>query len=741
MRSGILFAFFFYFIASEMSGQTLQRDTSRVHTKYLSEITLVGRNTRADIHFLPEVLGTQINAGKKNSLIVMENVQGNIATNTMRQVMAKVPGIQVWENDPSGIQINIGARGLSPNRSWEFNTRQNGYDISSDPFGYPEAYYTPQLSSVQRIQVVRGAGSLQYGPQFGGMVNFILKDGSDMSKPFQFETEQTVGSFGMFNTYNAIGGNTKKSHYYAFWDRRNGDGSRPNSRYVVNTGFGSFHFKINNRLKAGVEVTHFDYLSQQPGGLTDAQFKENHLQSLRSRNWFQVKWDMLAFNFDYTIHEKSRINLKVFGMKGARNSIGFANSLDKNKLAAPTIADTINASTLQFNPRRIDVDRYNNFGLELRYVNEYKIAGIKNTLATGFRFFNGNTERFQDGKGDTGSEFNLNTFAPYVNDLDFITRNTAVFAENIIHVGKKFILIPGIRYENIINTAAGSMGNKPASNEAKTRQFVLLGVGAEYHIGQTELYANYSQAYRPVLFSDITALSAFEIDPNLRDASGYNLDLGWRGSVKNWLFFDMSAYILQYNNRIGTIATNTANAFSTNVGNSVSKGVEMLIEFSPIKAFSKSNKYGNITLFTSMALMQTRFQDFIRVVKDGNQLIETSLRGNRVENAPDHIIRSGITYSNKKITATLQHSMVDKVFSNAINTITPTADGFNGLIPAYQVMDISATYKINANFFLRGGINNLLDEKYFTRRASGYPGPGVMTAEPRNFFLTLGAKF
>jgi Fe(3+) dicitrate transport protein len=142
--------------------------------------------------------------------------------------------------------------------------------------------------------------------------------------------------------------------------------------------------------------------------------------------------------------------------------------------------------------------------------------------------------------------------------------------------------------------------------------------------------------------------------------------------------------------------------------------------------------------------MQTRYQDFIRVVKDGNQLIETSLRGNRVENAPDHIIRSGITYSNKRITATLQHNMVDKVFSDAGNSITAKTkeqEGLVGLIPAYQVMDISATFKINANFFLRGGINNLLDEKYFTRRASGYPGPGVMTAEPRNFFLTLGAKF
>ncbi len=442
----LLVATHLYFFQHTIAQETT-RDTVRTHTKYLSEVTLVGRNTKADIYFLPELLGTQINAGKKNSLIIMENVQGNLATNTMRQVMAKVPGIQIWENDPSGIQINIGARGLSPNRSWEFNTRQNGYDISSDPFGYPEAYYTPQLNSVQRIQVVRGAGSLQYGPQFGGMVNFILKDGSDLEKPLQFETQQTAGSFGMFNTYNALGGNNGKANYYAFWDRRNGNGSRPNSDYTVNTGYGTFSYKINPRLKIGVELTHFNYLSQQPGGLTDAQFKENHLQSVRSRNWFQVNWNIAALNADYTISDNSRINVKLFGMNGDRNSIGF--------IQAPTIRDTINTTTLQFNNRRIDIDRYKNMGAELRYVNEYKLGSLKNTIAVGVRYFRGNTVRLQNGKGDTGSEFNLNNIEPFVTDLNFITNNTAVFAENIIHIGQKFILIPGIRYESIHNTANG----------------------------------------------------------------------------------------------------------------------------------------------------------------------------------------------------------------------------------------------------------------------------------------------
>ena len=132
----------------------VQLDTTNWHQ--LKDVTIVGRNSKSDYQQIPEIVGTNIYAGKKNALIVLDNVQGNIANNTMRQVLAKVPGIHIWESDPSGIQIGIAARGLSPNRSWELNTRQNGVDISADVFGYPEAYYNPPLEAVETIQIVRG---------------------------------------------------------------------------------------------------------------------------------------------------------------------------------------------------------------------------------------------------------------------------------------------------------------------------------------------------------------------------------------------------------------------------------------------------------------------------------------------------------------------------------------------------------------------------------------------------------
>ena len=730
MRKTILilaFVQFFNLISAQQPIKT--KDTGFIVPKFLPDITLVGRNSAADIHFLPEVVGTTINAGKKNALIVMDNVQGNVVTNTMRQVMAKVPGIHVWESDPSGIQIGIAARGLSPNRSWEFNIRQNGYDISADPFGYPEAYYTPQLNSVQRVEVVRGAGSLQYGPQFGGLVNFILKNGSELKKTFQYETQQTAGSFGLFNSYHAIGGQNEKAHYYAFWDHRKGNGFRENSGFTVNTGFANYTWKLSNKLKLGMEITHFDYLSKQPGGLTDVQFSKDAYRSIRNRNWVEVQWNMAALNLDYTINERSRLNIKTFGMMGDRNSIGF--------MLAPNVADTINASTLQYNNRRVDKDKYRNLGAEMRYISAYKLGNNEQTISTGMRYFRGTTNRLQNGKGDTGFDYNLNTLAPFPTNLNFLTENTAFFAENIFKLGKHLILIPGFRIEHINNMAG--------VKEQKSRQFVLPGIGAEYHIGSTEIYANYAQSYRPVLFSDLTANPITDIiDPDLEDAKGYNIDLGYRGKIKDYLFFDVSGFILQYNNRIGVIAQQKVDGsfynFRTNVGNSQSKGVEALLEFSPTKAWMKNSRIGHLIFFSSIAIIQARYANFNLITRQGNQLVETSLYNKKVENAPNNIIRTGITYTKKAFTFTTQYSYVSEAFSDANNTVTPTANGLNGLIPPYKLVDISGTYKFSEKLFVKSGINNVLSEKYFTRRAGGYPGPGIMPAEPRNFFITVGVK-
>ena len=125
---------------------------------------------------LPDVEGTYLFAGKKTFSITPAAGRANLANSTIRTIFAIIPGVNVWEMSGNGFQVNIGTRGTDTHRSNETNVRQNGYNTNSDLFGYPEAHYVPQFNAVSQIQIVRGASALQFGSQFGGMVNYKIKE-------------------------------------------------------------------------------------------------------------------------------------------------------------------------------------------------------------------------------------------------------------------------------------------------------------------------------------------------------------------------------------------------------------------------------------------------------------------------------------------------------------------------------------------------------------------------------------
>jgi Fe(3+) dicitrate transport protein len=734
------------FFASPLLAQK-QKDTS-LHLEYLSEITLVGKGQQRDIMMLPEVVGTKINAGKKNSLIILDQLNTVVANNSMRQILAKVPGIHIWESDGSGIQIGIANRGLSPNRSWEFNIRQNGADISADPYGYPEAYYNPPMQAIQRIQITRGAGALQYGPQFGGLINYVMRDGSHLQKSFQAESQQTVGSFGLLNSYIGLGGKSKNGHYYAFYDKRSANGFRQNSAYETETFYGSVTRQMGKKAQISVDYMRYNMLSQQPGGLTDAQFAQDIKQSFRSRNWFSTPWQTANIKLDYAISTRSRLQAQVFAMDATRHSIGNTSSI--------LVADTINKTTGQYNARDLATDKYMNLGTEISYITHYILFGKKQTLSTGIRYFNGRTERYQKGVGSTGTDANFSTNV-FPTALTFNTQNVAWFAEQVIRFSPRFILIPGFRAEQIQSTVAGRTGFNlvgqeiPVVTTPQQRSFFLGGLSAEYHLKNGfEIYANATQNYRPILFSDMQAAPGTEqIDANLKDATGYNNDVGFRGRSGQWLYFDASFFVLQYNNRIGRITQidnqGKAITLKTNVGNTLSRGVEAVVDIDVVKKIKKNSHWG-LPIYVSYSYTHARYGNYFISTKNSTGKYDSiNLKGNAVENAPANILRTGFGFqrtskknSQRKFITQIQMSYVSQTFSDANNTITPSGNGTTGLIPAYTVWDWNSTYTLSKAVQFKLSVNNLTNDKYFTRRSGGYPGPGLMPSDGRAILFTVG---
>jgi len=581
------FAFDVFEVSKEIDTNTRLNFELQPLGESLSEVVITKRKERIfALKQLRDVEGTAIYAGKKSEVVVMDNLTVNLASGNARQIYAQVMGLNIYENNDAGLQLNIGARGLNPNRTANFNTRQNGYDISADVLGYPESYYTPPAEALEEIQIVRGAASLQYGTQFGGLINFKLKQ-PNPNKEIEWISRQSVGSYDLFTSFNSVSGTVGKFSYYAFGNYKNGNDFRPNSQFESFTGFAHLGYQFSEKTKAVFEFSSLNYLAQQPGGLTDKQFEEDPTFSNRTRNWFKVDWKLYALKLTHDFSTKTKVSLNIFALDASRESVGFR----ENRVSQ---ADDLEE------PRELIVGAFKNWGAEGRFLSEYTLLNAPTTALIGAKFYQSNNTS-QQGPGSTNSDadfdFALDEFPNYTrqNQYTFPNTNIALFGEQIFNVAEGFKVTPGARFEYIKTNADGFFKNinldnadNPILNEtieedrSFERNFLLLGLGLSYDASKSiELYGNVSQNYRSVTFDDIRIVNpSIVIDENISDENGYTFDIGARGSFDRLVRYDVGGFLLRYNDRLGVVnrAGNFGGVerFRSNIGDAVSYGYRII---------------------------------------------------------------------------------------------------------------------------------------------------------------------
>ena len=682
---------------------------------------------------------TAIYAGKKTEVIIIEQSMANLAANNARQIFNQIPGLNIYQNDDAGLQLHIGGRGLDPNRTSNFNTRQNGYDISADVLGYPESYYTPPAEAIEEIQIIRGAASLQYGTQFGGLVNFKLKDASTY-RPITGVIRNTIGTNSLYTNFTQLSGRLGKWRYIGHVNIKKGNGFRPNSEFNSSNVFAKISYDFSEKTILSAEVTYLDYLAQQAGGLTDDLFNENPYQSNRERNWFGLYWFLYNIKFEHALSDNSNISVNFFGLNAQRNAIGFRS----NRVS-------------QIDPyeeRDLIKGDFNNFGIEARWLKKYILGNKKAVFLLGGKYYSAkNTSAQGPGSASNEADFSFyNVEYPSYSQQSNYTypnENISIFSENIFYINKRMSVTPGLRYENILTATEGNyqrINSDAAGNvilnetlnsiESRRRSFVLLGLGLSYKASHPlEYYSNISQNYRSVTFADISIINpAFSINPNITDEKGYTIDLGIRGKIKKMMSFDLNFFHLSYQNRIGFIQKafkdGSVKSERENVGDANLSGLESLIDLNIGELFKMNLKKYSLNSFINYSFIETKYS---------NSDIQ-GIKGKKVEFVPKDNLKFGLRYGYKNLTLNMQFSYVSEQFTDSSNAVEGNLSGVIGVIPAYKLVDLSGAFKLN-KFKLEFGVNNTLNEAYFTRRATGYPGPGIIPSPGRNFYLSTQYKF
>jgi Fe(3+) dicitrate transport protein len=329
--------------------------------------------------------------------------------------------------------------------------------------------------------------------------------------------------------------------------------------------------------------------------------------------------------------------------------------------------------------------------------------------------------------------------------------NLAFFGENIFKLSSNFTITPGFRVEKIRTQANGSyrvinrdlagnviLDKTQSENTIKDRNLLLLGVGLSYKPKNgIEFYGNLSQNYRSVTFSDIRTVNPSQkIDENITDEKGYTSDIGLRGHIGNKLSFDTSVFGLYYNDKIGDYdSTNTSNQIvkiRANTGTALTYGFETLLDWNIAKTYFEEKENFSWSLFTNSAITGSNY------LKSD---IPTIKKGDQVEFVPLYNIKTGTTVGYKNFITSVQFTYVSSQLSSASsNNLNNVFTGISGTIPSYYVADFSTSYKWN-KWKLEAGVTNFTNNSYFTRRATGYPGPGIIPSDNRTFYTTLEFVF
>jgi Fe(3+) dicitrate transport protein len=688
------------------------------------------------VQSLPDIQNGFLYSGKKSEVILVKNLPINLAEKNGRQIFAKIPGAMVYDMDGSGNQMNISTRGLDPHRSWEFNIRQNGIITNSDMYGYPASHYNVPMEAVDRIELVRGTGSLQYGAQFGGMLNYVLKR-PDSLQAFSYEHQSSIGSFGLLSTFHNLSGTYGKWSYSTYAQWRSSSGYRDKSTSHSNAQYAMLGYQVNKKMYVEAEFSRSTYLYRIPGPLTDSMFSSNPRASTRNRNWYSPTILIPALKWDYKINPKLRLRVFASGLYGGRNVlqfVGFAN-----------VKDVPNPLTGEFSARNLDRDNYYSQQIESKIEYQFKLANIENTLVSGIQYMNNYLSRRQNGQGTQGSDYSLDLVSDgYRRNLGFQTENIAAYFENNVEVSSKWNISFGLRYE-LGNTKLNGVNlnlKDVEVNQNLERNFLLPGINTQYKLNKNhKLYGGFSRAYRPVIMADLIPATILDrIDSNLVDASGFNSELGIKGveyfyQDKCKFKYDLNYFRIDYLNRIGTAVREDENGndilFKSNFGKTITQGVEASLSFG-----YEWNRHLYFDFFSATSFMDGRYTS--GVFRQGNNNID--LTGKKLEVVPEWISRNGFQIYYKNWVSSIQYSYVGEIFSDPINTREATSNAAVGIVPAYGIWDFNIGYKIKS-YQIRGGVSNVFNHSYFTRRPAIYPGPGIWPSDGRGWFVSVTTRF
>lgn len=638
---------------------------------------------------------------------------------TVNEALRRVPGVNVRDEEGFGLRPNIGMRGLNTTRSTKITLLEDGMPLAYAPYGDNASYYHPMIDRYARIEVLKGANSLLFGPQtVGGVINYITPDAP---QKFGGYVQGTVGNRDYFNGHLNVGG----SGFLLDAIRKQGDGSRDNMEHALN----DLNLKYTTALGSNQALTlRANYYTEDStitySGLTQAEF--NNLGA-RYNPFKNDKFEVDRTGLSAT-HEidfgKAQLVTNLYWMQFNRDwwrqsshsqdgLHGTCNTTNPptgytSWTAARLAGVLINPDNLNCNQGRLR--NYDTWGIEPRLTIAHKMGEFQ---AGAKAHFEEQKRKQVNGSSPTARTGTL------VEDNLRKTDAYSFFAANRFDFGNVSVT-PIVRHENIdaerTNRLTGATGSTSLSK-------TLPGLGVTWNPDKNlTVFGSVHRGFAPPRVEDLIGGTGTVTDVDPEKSTNY--EIGLRAQPMAGVDVQAAWFRADFDNLIavGSIAGGST---PLSQGKALFEGLEL-----GARAEAKNGFFGRL----AYTWLPTAEQETPFVNVASGAVIAGSAAGNRQPYAPEHTLTAAAGYAVGALRGEIEAQYVGKQFSDFANTVAPTADGQKGEINAYTVWNAALNYRFDKALSGFLTAKNLTDKTYIVDRTRG-----IQVGMPR--LVQVGVKY
>lgn len=659
---------------------------------------------------------------------------------TSNEILRKVPGLNIVDEEGLGLRVNIGIRGLDPDRSRNVLMLEDGLPISLNPYGEPEMYYSPSIDRMSGVEILKGSGQIRFGPQtIGGVINFVTAD-PPSTPTTNVRLRGGTGSF--FSGFASHGNSVGNAGYIVNVLHKRAEAVGP-TQFELTDINAKFKLDINSKNRIGLKVGFYDEVSNSTYiGLTQTMYDAGGMDFVQMApdDLLPIRRLSASLTHEYDMASDVQLKTTAFGYTTSRNWRRQDFSFDSNASnqtgvvwgdpSVPNGAVYMRNSTGNRN-RQFEVA-----GIEPVVQISRPLFDRPNDLQIGVRYlFERAYEQFVIGAKSDAS-------AGAIRDNEVRTGQAlSAFVQNKIEISPKFSISAGLRIENydyereilrgryVVN---GQTQVRDTSVVAASRTFAVIpGIGIAYLAGtNTTLFAGVHRGFAPPRIKDAITSDGFAMDLDAELSTNY--ELGLRNTLFNGIDVNLTAFFMDFENQIIPVSVSSGNLNATglaNGGRTRHSGVELGLDMDFGQLLNSKH---NIRLDVATTYVDSRYSADRFLGSEG-----TNVKGNKLPYAPEWTFWAGLNVEfDFGLGFNLNGTFVGDQFTDELNTSTASANGRTGLIDSRTVFDAGIYYRVkkhNLTFRING--KNLTDARYIASRRP----QGIRVGLPR--FITGGIDF